>query len=366
MKNALPVAPAARTPRGLVKINGTIIPGWVSLGVVNNAFFQADTFDATFAVSKLPDEFGPAWWSDTDKMELELFIGFPPDPANFSPSDLDSMIFGLVDQVDWDVDRGVITASGRDLTSRFQETKSDAKYPNLTASQIVAKLAAEHGLTPVVTATDTKAGRFYSIDNVLLQDNRAQWDLLCYLARQESFTVYVKGKELHFEPMPPLNGDPYVIQCKLPDQDGGPIKGNFQALKVSRSLTIAKDIVVKVRSWNAQKKNAFVRQAKASRKGSSGDMQTYVYDIPGLTADQAQQRAKQLAEELSKHERKASIDGPADNILQRTDVLKVEGTNTSWDQVYFIDSIGRTLDAGGGYSWSIGVKNHSPETEVTV
>jgi Mu-like prophage tail protein gpP len=366
MKNTLPVMPTVRNPRGLVKINGTVIPGWTSVEVVNNTFFQADTFSASFAVSKLPTEFGPDWWSDTDKMELELFIGFPPDPKNFSPSDLDSMIFGLVDGVDWSINQQEITVSGRDLTSRFLDTKSDEKYPNLTASQIAAKIAAAQGLTAIVTATDTKAGRYYSIDNVLMQDNRTQWDLLCYLARQENFTVYVKGKELHFEPMPALDGEPYVIQCVLPGQDGGPVTGNFQRLNVSRSLTIAKDIVVKVRSWNAQKKNAFVRQAKASRKGSNGDRQVYVYDIPGLTADQAQERAKQMAEELSKHERKASIDGPADNILQRTDVLKIEGTKTSWDQTYFIDSIRRSLDAKGGYDWSIGVKNHSPETQVTV
>src|SRR5260364_327615 len=44
--------PEARQPRGAVKLNGKIVPGWDSLEVGNNAYRSADTFRVVFAVSQ--------------------------------------------------------------------------------------------------------------------------------------------------------------------------------------------------------------------------------------------------------------------------------------------------------------------------
>lgn len=364
MKNTLPAAPSARAPRFLIKANGTVLTGAISFETTENSFYEADTFEAIFALSKLPAGYGAAWWSQTAPITIEIFSGFPSNPDIFSASDLASIFYGLVDTIAISLDRTQLSISGRDLTARFIDNKSDEKYPNLTASQIATKLAQAQGLTPVVTATTTRVGTYYQIDNVTLQDNRTLWDLLTYLAKQENFVVYTKGQELHFEPAPDLSGDPYVFEW-VPGEQGGAPRGNFSSINLTRSLTLAKDITVTVRSWNARQKKAFVRKATVQHKSHAGDVQNYVFNIPGLTPDQAQQRATKLAQEFSKQERKVEIEGPADNLLQRTDPVQLRGTATSWDLLYFVESIARSMSPDEGYRWTVELKNHSPESEAT-
>lgn len=372
MRNELPAASAARAPRGLVKVNGTVLPGWLEWEVDTNSFYSADGFSVRFALSMLPADRGVDWWSSQAEVEVEILAGFPADPAAPQASEFKSHILGTVDDLTIDWVGRVLSVTGRDLTAKLIDTKTSAKYPNLTASEIATKLAAKHDLTPVVTKTTTKVGRFYEIDRVRLQNESSEWDLLTWLAQEEQFAVFVRGKALHFQPKPKESQDPYVFRW-MPGEDGGPPTFNGSRLSTSRNLTLARDIRVVVKSWNAKSKKGFSKTATATKSKnavtkSAGravtPVQEFSYTIPGLTPEQATQRAQQLLAELSRQEMKLSIDGPADNLLDVTDVLKVEGTGTLVDQSYFPDSIARSMSRDGGYSWRIEAKNHSPESEV--
>lgn len=169
--------PSGRRPRGLVKINGTDLKtGWLDFDVDNNNFYSADTFSLRLIESALPSDMNAAWFASQQDMYVELFIGVPPKPDHFSSADLTSWIYGQVDTIKWDVLNRMISLTGRDLTRVFIDTKTTQKWPNLTSSQIATQLAQSHGLNPVVTATTTKAGKFYEIDNVNLADDRSEWD----------------------------------------------------------------------------------------------------------------------------------------------------------------------------------------------
>jgi hypothetical protein len=97
-------------------------------------------------------------------------------------------------------------------------------------------------------------------------------------------------------------------------------------------------------------------------------VQEYSFSVPNLSPEQAQQLANKKLAELSRHEKGLAIEGPADNVLQLTHRIVIEGTGTPFDQTYYPDSIVRSMSAesGSGYHWSIQAKNHSPETEVTL
>jgi hypothetical protein len=58
-------------------------------------------------------------------------------------------------------------------------------------------------------------------------------------------------------------------------------------------------------------------------------VQEYSYSIPGLTPEQAQQRANQLLAELSRHEVRLAMSGPADNLLRKSDLIEFTGTGTA-------------------------------------
>jgi phage protein D len=373
--NTLPAPSVLRQPRGIVKVNDVVVPGWIEFEVDNNAFYQADTFRCKFAISALPVDYAPAWWASQSSIFIELFIGFPEDVDNYSASDLDSFIYGQVDELIFDPVGTFIEVSGRDKTADFVDAKTYEQFVNNTASEIAEKLAARHGLTPVVTATTTKAGTYYQLENRRIPLDRSEWDLLTWLAQEEGFSVYVKGKELHFEPRIEPDADQYALRWVPAPLDGATGAPQLNAIDVvmSRNLTLAKDIVVFVRSWNVKQKKGFTVKAQASHtkkaigKGAAepdGAAQTYSFVKPGLTKEQAQDMANKKLAELSSHEMKISANQPGDNLLSLTTLVNLSGTGTAFDQTYYPDSVVRRLSTSTGYTMRMSAKNHSPESTV--
>lgn len=372
MRNDVPAQAVARRPRGLVKINGEVVSGWTDWEVDNNTFYQADTFRVSFPIAALPPDKGVAWWASQKEIFIEVLAGFPVNPEQFSASDLDSQIYGKVDDFDYDPVRNTVEISGRDLTAALIDAKTTEKFQNLTATQIAERLAKRHRLTPVVVATKAKAGKYYEIDHARLTDERSEWDLLTYLAHEERYVVYVRGKELHFEPQPEKSQNPYVLRWEPPVEDRYFPILNGKSLKFSRNLTVAKGVVVTVRSWNAKNKKAFsvtypTHMAKGTAPGkSSPPAQNYYFTIPGLTPEQALQRAQAKHREITQHEMRVSFSMPADNILRATDIIRVEGTNTPFDQTYYPESIVRAMSSPDGYTMTGSAKNVSPENQAVI
>lgn len=366
MLNTVPVTSALRQPRGTVKINSNFSVLWSSFVVENNSYYAADTFRVTLPLSGQPSGVDAAWWSSRTELTVQIYAGFPDDLHRYAESDLMFLIHGLVDHVELNPVAREVVLTGRDLASRFIDTKTVEKWPNQTASQIATALAQAHGLTPVVTQTTARAGRYYlNNDQSVLARSITEWDLLTFLAQQEGFDVYVKGSELHFEPPPSDGDDPYVLQWQQPAVDDVPVF-NGMDLKLTRNLTLAKDVKVIVTStslWQAKplRKTATARKSKS--KG--GTPQTYSFNIPNLTADQAQKRANELALQISRHELRFDARLPADALLNTRTPLELRGTNSAFDQRYYPDQIIRQFDANG-YVMDVHAKNHSPESTVTV
>jgi len=374
---------ATQQPRGAVKLNGTAIVGWVRFSVDSNAFSYADTFSVQFVVRGLPATQGADWFSTVGgtssdaepNMFVELFAGFPDDVDAYSASDLQSLIYGRADEINYDPEQGIIDVRGRDLTGLLIDTKTTEKWPNLTASQIATQIAQKHSLTPVVTATTTKAGKFYQIDYVNLTDERTEWDILCYLAQSENFRVYVKGQSLYFEPNPSDSGSDQAsswnIEWVPADTDAGPAASNVISPRFSRALTVSRGIQVLVRSWNAKQGKAFSATYPTSKVASlkpgqsSASAQVYRLTRPNLSQEQATKLAQTYYEQLIKHEMRLTFDSPADNDLDMTRHIAVSGTGTAFDQVYYPESIRRSMSIDGGYSMSVSAKNSSPESQVS-
>lgn len=364
--------PTGRQPRGAVKVNGELIKGWIDFDVDNHGFFSADTFRCKFAGALLPSDRDVAWFTDQQDMFVELFIGFPQDPANYSASDLKSWIYGQTDHITLDPITNTIEVDGRDLTRVFIDTKTTQKWPNKTSSQIATMLAQNHGLTPVVTATITAVGKYYEIDHVNMADERSEWDILNYLANLEGFKVWVRGKSLYFQAPPdPTKTTPYSLIYQVATTSSGP-KANWEAARLTRALTVSRGIQVKIRSWNKKYAKGFtvsypsnVKTIKVGAATVGTGAQIYSKTVPNLTQDQALQYAQKWYQQIIAHEMK--IDGltmPGDNELDTTSIIQLSGTGTKFDQIYFPDSISRSMSFDGGYEMTINAKNHSPDSTV--
>lgn len=366
--------PDARQPRARVRLGGEDVPGWTSWEVENNVFRAADTFRVEFAIAGLPPTKGPDWMAAQTAIEVEIFASpNPADPAAYAPADTDRVILGAVDDLEFDPVARTVTLTGRDLTALLIDTKTSEHFTNQTASQIATTLAARHGLTPVVTATKTTVGAYYKNDHTDLSQQQAEWELLSRLADYEDFLVYVRGRELHFEPRPDPTSKTYPVKWTPPDSTTLYPRADLIDLRFSRSLTIVKGLKVEVRSWNAKAKKAFnvtwPKGATASRPGTTGvnadSAQVYHYVIGGLTKDQALARAQAIYKQIASHAMKVTASLPADNVLDCTFALDVTGTGTGWDQTYFPVSVKRTMSRDAGYRMDVEAKNISPELDVT-
>lgn len=366
------LTPVGRQPRGLVKINGIILTGWLDFDVDNNNYYSADTFRLKLACGALPETMNTAWFCSQQDMYVELFIGIPQDANQFVPEDLTSWIYGQTDEIDFDPFENVMTLAGRDLTRVFIDTKTTQKWPNLTSSAIATQLAKSHGLTPVVTATTAQVGKYYEIDKVNLSDDRSEWDLLNYLAGVEGFVVYVRGQSLYFQPGPdPATATPYELIWTPSYQGSSPI-ANFERVNFKRALTVSRGIQVVVRSWNKKQAQWFTAtyptKAKSIQVGKSAvgsGAQIYSKSIANLSQEQVIQHAQSWYQQLVAHEMKfENMAMPGDNGLDTTSIIKLSGTGTAFDQTYYPDTINRAISFDGGYEMTIAAKNHSPDSET--
>ncbi|QEH36497.1 Phage late control gene D protein (GPD) [Aquisphaera giovannonii] len=351
----------ARSPRPYVLLNGVRLPVQAveSLEVTNASHFTADTFRLQLAVGGLPADYGPAYWADSQFDQLSIGVsmnGETPRP----------LIVGQVDDIDWNPVGTEITLTGRDLSAALIDNKTAEKFQNQTSSQIAQTLALRRGLDSDVQATTTLAGTYYEIDHAIATHEETEWDLLTYLAQREGFDVWVSGTTLYFQPSPSETNPPYLLLVSR-NADGSFVS-NGERISLRRSQTLARDVIVKVRSWNQKQQRAFTVTAKRSqaKKGQrvGGEAQTYSFVRPNLTQEQAQRVAESLAEDITRHERVLNASLPGDNELVTRSMVRLVGTGTGWDQLYYPDIVTRRLSMAEGYRMELKAKNHSTQDTV--
>ena len=336
-----------RYPRLAVLANGSPVAGVIEALVFANNHFCADRFAITAALSA--DPAAAFFWSTTPDILIDVQMSL--DGLVFS-----SMLQGAVDCVDIDPVQGILRAEGRDLTAALIEARTQETFANRTSSEIAMLLAGRHNLAAYVTPTTTPVGRYYQSEHdriTLDQFSRAttEWDLLVFLARQEGFDVFVSGNTLYFQPPSTQSGAVTLAPSSVVD------------LRLERALTLARDIEVTVKSWNTRQQVAFVQTARSrGRPGQpqdrgSGQPQRFIYVHPNLTSDQALQLAQQKLAELTRHERVISVTMPGELTLTPRSMIALAGTNTDFDQIYFVDSIERHLHVEAGFTQHLRCKN---------
>jgi len=353
----LPLSEASRFPSVQLLVNGIPIIGTIQAEVIANNNFAADRFFARIALGADPTATS-LFWASAQGIVAE--IRFSLDSITFQ-----SLIQGLVDCVTIDPVSALVCIEGRDLTAGLMETRSQEAFANRTSSEIASLIAQRHNLTPAITPTNTPVGRYYQNEHdrvTLGLFSRAitEWDQLVFLARQEGFDVFVQGTTLFFQSaqQPP---DVRVLQ-----------PSDLSDLRLQRSLTLARDIEVTVKSWNSRQKDAFSQTAMAAIGRSSGvtglgsqKSQKYILVRPNLTPDQALQLAQRRLTELTRHERVVEATLPGDLTLTPRSQIALSGTGTDFDQTYFVDVIERSITSRGGFTQRIRAKNTSPRTATT-
>lgn len=278
--------------------------------------------------------------------------GLPPIAALWQ-----SLLSGTVDTITIDMVAGTAQLTGRDFSALFIDTLTAESFANQTASEIAQTLALRHGLDPVVTATQTPAGRYYQDGHDLFslyQSNAlvTEWDLLNALAEAEGFDLFVQNKSLFFAP--PLQQTRPALWHWMP---GGIAGTTMSTLRLERSLALARDIVVTVQSWNSREAGMVTQTVRASALGTvhpasaagGGNAATYVLIRPNLSAEAAMTLASNTLADLSRHERVITATMPGELSLAPRSLVTLDGTATDFDQTYVVDEIVRRISRQGGF-----------------
>ena len=343
-----------RHPQLLVTMNGTVLTGVIDAEVVSTSNFHGDTFRITAAVSNLPAAYGPAYFANSvgDEVEIKASV----DNGLFA-----RLIYGQVDDVCYSPVHRTLTLSGRDLSALFIDKKVTITHYDQKASDIVAKIVAGHpNMVADITPTKRRIGSHNQINSRCLM-SQSEWDLLVMLAQEESYDLWVNGNTLHFKPMALSTDDPYIV--KWQDLGQGQRTSNVIDVEMSRSQTLARDLIVEVYSWNQEQGKKFTATVKRVKSGntrgaSSQTVQTYRFQPPNLTQEQVNAYANAKADEISKHEKTITVTLPGDNLLTARTPLRLNGTGTSWDQIYYPDTVTRRLSFHNGYTMEVKAKNH--------
>ena len=349
-----------RAPRFRVSLNGAVLPGCKTIEIDANNNFSADTFTATFSTAT-PGAVPLPPWGATDTILVGIEI------ANDAAGGYVAAFAGEVDEIEADPIGQTVTVHGRDLSRRLRDAKTNETFPNRTSSEIAATLAARHGLTPVVTPTVTLVSRYYANDHDHLSgDNFTrttnEWDLLVYFAQHEGYDLFVVGTSLYFQPAaaPGIGGKRVVFKTT----SAGVVCNDVMQPRFSRSLTLAKDIDVIVRSWNVNTKRGFDAKSTGAKSGKdAGGQQRIVIVRPNLTRDAAIKLANNIRADLTKRERLFRFAIPGDSGFTPRTPVNVFGTGSSWDGYYFTASVHHAIDMQRGYLMTVECKNHSPLNE---
>jgi hypothetical protein len=377
-----------RHPVAEVLLDGKVAR-WSEWSVNQTGNCNADTFHVTLPVRLLRAGYGLPYWATAPQAEIEIRAGFADDEG-IVPPDLPPLIIGEVDNVEHDLQGRTLTLTGRDYSSRFLENKTSEKFQNQTSSQIAAFLAARRGLAHdpgAITATTTKVGRYYEIDNARLTSEQSEWDLLTFLAQQEQFDVWVRGDNLYFQPPRDPAMPTYDLEWNEPTEEQT-ASGTASGLHFTRDLTVAKDIIVKIHSWNQKQQKGFTKAFWAPKLAGrnaaphgvghevidqSGnrpdkdapdkDAKVYSYTIPNLTPDQALREAERRATEFTRHELVLSGSLPGDLTLDPRSVVRLLGVD-QWNGIYRPDSVSRHYSLSNGFTMQLRAKNHPSRIPV--
>jgi len=302
--------------------------GALSAEVTAAAWHAAARFQVTLALSVVDS----AWLNAQTALEVEVFAGLDGSWA--------SLVLGRADSIRINPIRGTIEIEGRDLTAAMLEARTQEAFPNRTASEIVELVAARHGLNPVTTPTQDLVGR---VDQggwsrqTLDQHARAttEWDLLVALAQLEQYELYVSGRDLNFNPAP-LAGTEVVVLAPV----------DCMELCVERSLALAQQVEVVVKSWNTRDRRM---RTHTARSGTTGGLKQNVYVRPNLTDQQTVQIANAALSDLMSHAQVMSAAMPGELVLTPRSFIGLIGTSSGSDGTYRVVSIERSISVDRGF-----------------
>jgi phage protein D len=334
-----------RRPQVQVVLNDSVTLLPTTVDVVHHATYTASTFRIRIPLTGNPD-LQIYDWSDLNSARVRIQISLD------SGVPFVDLIEGSTDILELNPVTGVIQLEGRDLSCSLLDTKMPTDFQNQTPTEIARVLAIKHGLTPVIATTSAYVGRLYSNNyNItsLAQYSKlaSDWDVLALVARSEGCDLFVNGTELVIQPQISRSDAPqYVRLSELTD------------LRLFKVPALAGGGVVTVTSWNSAtgalaSGTSNIGSARNTDSNASDSQSKYTLVRPNLSVSAAQTLATREASQTMRNSQSVQFTMPAEYLLDPHRPIRLEGTNTSFDDIYGIDTIARSYRPKSGLTQTV-------------
>ncbi len=314
----------------------------LSMEVDQSSTKQADTLHAEIAIDANPGVAALA------SAAPDLIVTGSVEAAQGS-----GLLFvGTSDNITIDFTRRILKVSARDKTKGPIGKTTTEDFRNRTPSEIVAEIAGRHGLAPVIDGISDMAGRQQSKeDYVHLTHHISEWSLVQHLADREGKVAFVRENKLYFVEIDAAIFGSISVVYKPPSPSGH-ATSNVIELTCYRNFEAGKKKKLSVRSWNVKKKRAFVG---TDAGGSGGSMTEFDYSHPQLNQQQCDKIAKKRLREILRQEMNVEATLVGSAALAPPKMLHLSGTQTAFDQTYFIERAQHRI--GKGYTTRVTSKN---------
>ena len=342
-------------PRAKLFINGVeLIYLDIKISSVNAAI--SDTLTTSIPLYAYSFDYLDKFFNSTDENIVEVQID------EIGNQQFKRVFYGILDDYRESLDGGRVFLSGRDFSAKLIDNKTTIKFVELSSSQVAETLAKANGLKSVVTETTNPIGIYYDNQHVDLLIQRSQWDILSALAQQEGFDLYVKDDTLYFVDKEKVSHPSYDINVIAPAVKYQVAQvPNVITLDIARSFTLAKKIIVTVKSYNQLDDKTYIGVATREHitGKSSQAVQRYTIYPPNLTKEQATRLANATLQQITKREVVLDARVVGSTLLQKDTIVNLKGRSKTFDGKYYIDSLTHEMVFNTGFTTSFTAKNHS-------
>jgi phage protein D len=264
---------------------------------------------------------------------------------------------GEADSIDASLGSGTVRFSARDKSQKAMDTKVTKGYRNKTTSGLIKEIAGKHGLEADISEIADKAGKVHNLDFVKMVDQWSDWTTIAHLADLEGLVAFTHKNKLIVRPLDEDADGSFDLVYAPPTEFGAASSNVIQDLSFRRNLECGRPTEVNIHSRHT-KTNKSLHSKSAI--GGSGALRKYEDRVAGIkTKDHGDRIAKKRLRERTRHELTVNYTGPGSLSLTPLKTLSVSGTQSAFDQSYFIDTAEHHFSPSGGYTVRVVGRNTS-------
>ena len=350
----MPAAQSEQHVAGIdVKVNGaTIDPAWRDLTLEVKVVDSLTLPD--MALVRLSDPKGDKVDSHPLQLGAELEIKAAATGARSTTTIFKGQIAAV--EPEFTAKGCVISVRAYDKAHKLNRQRKTRTFQQMSASDMVNKIAGESGLSPDVESTSV-------VHEFFQQSNETDWDFIWRLALMHDYEVVVTDNKLNFR--------------KANKTEGAPTELTWQDNMISfrpRMSGVQQPQTVNIRAWDPKNKQAVTGTASSPQTSSQAGVQrakvasdlgggtTAIADRVAANNGEANELAKATLQRMADAFFEADGTAFGNPAIKAGSQVKVKGVGTKFSGTYTVTSSTHTYRGTTGYQSTFQISGRSSRT----